>query len=94
VARISMTGRFDFEVHREFKDAYTGLLGNVALREIEVEMNKVDYLDSSALGMLILMNDRAKNANKSVILLNPSKVVAQVLDVANFGKIFNIKGAP
>jgi anti-anti-sigma factor len=94
VARITMTGRFDFEVHREFKDSYTGLIGNAVVREIEVEMNKVDYLDSSALGMLILMNDRAKNANKSVTLLNPSNVVAQVLEVANFGKIFNIKGAP
>ena len=93
VARVSMSGRFDFHVHREFKDVYTALLVNDAVCEIEVEMSDVDYLDSSALGMLILLNERAKEAKKSITLLNASSVVAQVLDVANFSKIFNIKNA-
>lgn len=90
-ARIAMSGRFDFQVHRDFKDAYTPLLDNAAVREIEVEMSKVDYLDSSALGMLMLLNERAKAVNKPVALLNTSGVVSQVLEVANFSKIFNIK---
>ncbi|MDO8812244.1 MAG: STAS domain-containing protein [Gallionella sp.] len=90
-ARIAMSGRFDFQVHRDFKDAYTPLLDNAAVREIEVEMSKVDYLDSSALGMLMLLNERAKAANKPVSLLNTSGVVSQVLEVANFSKIFDIK---
>lgn len=93
VARISMVGRFDFQVHREFKDAYSALLVNAAVSEIEIEMSKVDYLDSSALGMLILLNERAKEAKKTITLLNASSVVSQVLDVANFSKIFNIKNA-
>lgn len=93
VARITMIGRFDFQVHREFKDAYTPLLSNAAVREVEVEMSKVVYLDSSALGMLMLLNERVKEVNKSVTLLNVSNVVAQVLEVANFSKIFNIKNA-
>ena len=66
--RINMYGRFDFQVHREFKEAYTPLLDNPAVREIEVEMSKVDYLDSSALGMLMLLNERAKAVNKPVTL--------------------------
>ncbi|HEX5364592.1 MAG TPA: STAS domain-containing protein [Gallionella sp.] len=91
VGRITMEGRFDFQVHREFKEAYTPLVDNAAVREIEVEMSKVDYLDSSALGMLMLLNERAKGANKTVSLLNTSGVVSQVLEVANFSKIFNIR---
>jgi len=93
VARISMSGRFDFQVHREFKESYTPLIDNVAVREIEVEMSRVDYLDSSALGMLMLLNERAKGANKAVSLLNTSGVVSQVLEVANFSRIFNIRNA-
>ena len=92
-ARIIMSGRFDFQVHREFKDAYAPLLENTAVREIGVEMSKVDYLDSSALGMLMLLNERAKAANKPISLLNTSGVVSQVLEVANFSKIFSIKNA-
>lgn len=91
VACIHMHGRFDFQVHREFKDAYTPLLDNPEVREIEVEMGKVDYLDSSALGMLMLLNERSKAVNKPVALLNTSGVVSQVLEVANFSRIFNIK---
>lgn len=92
-ARISMAGRFDFKVHRDFKDAYTPLLDNAAVHEIEIEMSKVNYMDSSALGMLILLNERANAANKTVVLLNASGAVSQLLEVANFSRIFNIKHA-
>lgn len=90
-ARITMSGRFDFGAHRNFKDTYMTLLGNAAVREIEIEMSKVDYLDSAALGMLLLLHERAKEANKPVVLLNISGVASQVMEVANFGKIFTIK---
>lgn len=91
VARIQMSGQFNFQVHRVFKDTYAALLENAAIKEIEVEMDKLDYIDSSALGMLMLLNERARSANKSISLLNPSGVVMQVLEVANFGRIFNIR---
>lgn len=92
VASITISGRFDFQVHREFKGAYAPLIGNAEVQEIEIEMNNVDYLDSSALGMLMLLNERAKNDHKSVILLlGRGSVVAHVLEVANFNKIFQIK---
>lgn len=94
LARIAISGRFDFEMHRDFKTAYMPLLDDAALRGIEIEMNQVDYLDSAALGMLMLLNERAKEANKPVTLLNPSSLVSQVLEVANFGRIFNIRNAP
>lgn len=90
-ARIAISGRFDFQVHRNFKDAYTSLLGDAALHEIEIEMSKVDYIDSSALGMLVLLNDRAKEVNKSIALLNASRTVSVLLEVANFSKIFSIR---
>ena len=90
-ARVTMTGRFEFQVHRDFNDAYMPLLDSAAVREIEIELSKVDYLDSAALGMLMLLNERAKEANKPIVLLDVSNVVSQVLQVANFSKIFNIK---
>lgn len=91
VARLGMTGQFNFQAHRPFKEAYAALIENSAISEIEVEMSRLDYMDSSALGMLMLLNERAKATNKNVVLLNPSGAVSQVLEVANFGKIFNIK---
>lgn len=93
IARMTMSGRFDFQMHREFKEAYTPLMVNDAVREIEIEMGKVDYIDSSALGMLMLLNERAKVTNKSVTLLNPSGVTSQALKIAYFDRIFQIRHA-
>ncbi|MDD2914802.1 MAG: STAS domain-containing protein [Gallionella sp.] len=90
-ARVAMSGRFDFQVHRDFKDAYAPLLDNAAVHEIEIEMSQLDYVDSSALGMLMLLNERANAANKTVSLLNTAGAVSKLLEVANFNQIFNIK---
>jgi anti-anti-sigma regulatory factor len=40
--------------------------------------------------MLMLLNERAKSVNKTISLANPSGVVDQVLEVANFNRLFNI----
>jgi anti-anti-sigma factor len=90
IGSIIMKGRFDFQVHKEFKEAYTGLFENAAVKHIKIEMDRLDYLDSSALGMLMLLNERAKLVNKTISLVNPSGVVNQVLEVANFNRLFNI----
>ena len=90
-ARISAVGRFDFKVHRDFQDAYKPLLDNPALREIEIEMDKLVYIDSSALGMLLQLDERARAVNKTIALLNTSGTVSKMLDVANFSKLFNIR---
>jgi len=90
VATMEMRGRFDFSAHREFKDAYMSLMQDHSVLVIDVNLSAVDYMDSSALGMLLMLRDRAQAANKEVTLSKPSKVVAQILNVANFPKLFNI----
>ena len=91
LASIAMSGRFDFGVHQDFKKAYTAALANASVREIEIEMSKLDYMDCAALGMLMLLNERAKDAKKSVSLVNVSGVALHVLEVANFDHFFKIK---
>lgn len=93
-ARISISGRFDFDLHRDFNNAYSPLLDNATVNEIEVELSKVDYLDSAALGMLMLLNERAKDAGKSILLINASGVVSKIFEVANFNRMFKIKNVP
>jgi anti-anti-sigma factor len=47
--RVSLSGRFDFNSHREFRGSYEPALADSAIREIEIDLGAVDYLDSSAL---------------------------------------------
>ncbi len=90
-AVIQLTGRFDFNTHREFRDVTETAIKAEDVREIQVDLAAVDYLDSSALGMLLMLRDRARNSSKSVSLVNCKGSVRQVLDIANFGKLFPIR---
>lgn len=90
VATIDVIGRFDFSAHRSFKEAYDPLLGNSEISTLDINLSGVDYMDSSALGMLLMVRDRAQAANKKVMLSKPNHTVSQILDIANFAKLFPI----
>lgn len=88
-AVIVLEGRFDFNAHREFREAVDQALKESG-REVQVDLGAVDYLDSSALGMLLMLRDKAKGAAKEVALANARGSVKQVIDIANFGKLFTL----
>lgn len=89
-AVISLSGRFDYAVLREFSDAVTRALESMDLREIQVDLGGVAYLDSAALGMLLVLRDKALGVNRVVTLANCKGSVKQVLDIANFSELFQI----
>jgi anti-anti-sigma factor len=90
-ATLAMSGRFDFNSHREFRTASEEALKAPGAHEIDIDLDKVEYLDSSALGMLLLMREKANGANRKLALLNCHGIVQQVLEVANFNKLFTIR---
>lgn len=90
-SRLSLGGRFDFHSHRDFRSAYEAVLARAEIREILIDFTQVDYLDSSALGMLLLLREKAEAGGKKVKLTKLSGAVKQVLEIANFGKLFAIE---
>ena len=87
-ATLRLDGRFQFDSHRECRAAYDPWLDDPAVRRIAVDFSRVAYLDSSALGMLLLLKEKAASLNKSVELAGAQGAVRQVLDVANFARLF------
>jgi len=90
VARMAMGGRFDFSAHRNFRETTEDLLSNADVGQLELDLSDVSYVDSSALGMLLMLRDKARHAQREVRLSHCSAQVRQVLDIANFGKLFRI----
>ena len=90
-ARLALKGRFDFTCHRGFKQAYEDAFSGGDTREVVVDMREVEYLDSSALGMLLLLRDKGKALSKPVSLANCAGSVRDVLRVANFDKLFTLQ---
>lgn len=85
---IRVTGRFDFSAHQDFRDAYESL--RVQPNRYLVDMRDTSYLDSSALGMLLLLRDHAGGDNADVRIVNCNADVRKILAISNFEQLFSI----
>lgn len=88
---VRVEGRFDFAAHRDFREAIKAAFANERAKEIQIDLAGAVYIDSSALGMLLLSLENAKAAGKALVLVGPSGAVKQVLDIANFQRLFEIR---
>lgn len=89
-AIVRLAGRFEFNAHREFRDAVDSVLQKQDIDSVLIDLAEVQYLDSSALGMLLMLRDRASAAQKGLSLANPRGMVKQALEIARFDKLFSI----
>lgn len=85
---ITIQGRFDFNTHQAFRDAYQHVSSTP--RRYVVDLGGATYLDSSALGMLLLLRDHAGGDRADVRLVNCNSDVRKVLSVSNFEQLFAI----
>ena len=86
---IRIQGRFDFSAHQEFRDAYEKTASSP--EAYVVDMSETTYLDSSALGMLLLLRDHAGGDNSSIEIVNCNSDVKKILTISNFEQLFTIK---
>lgn len=87
---VRLNCRFDFNCIREFRELYEPLLNDSSVTAIEVNMGGVEYIDSTALGLLLALRDKAKVVSKDVTLGECHGVPRQVLEIANFDKLFEM----
>jgi anti-anti-sigma factor len=85
---IAIQGRFDFGAHQEFRDAYERVEGMP--KRYQVDLQGTTYLDSSALGMLLLLRDHAGGDHAQIRLLNCNGDVRKILAISNFEQLFQI----
>ncbi len=83
--RIVIDGRFDYNVHTDFKDSYRNLSPEI---RYVIELSQATYIDSSALGMLLLLREYAGENDADIRLLNCSPDLRKIFSVSNMDKIF------
>ena len=87
---ISIKGRFDFTCHQEFVKSYQAFPQGE--KKYAVDLSRTEYMDSSAMGMLLQLREYASRAAR-VSLLNGNENVRDILRIAHFDKLFNIEGS-
>lgn len=87
---IDVSGRFDFAIQQAFRAAYQSPEHPPAI--YRVNLSRVEFLDSAALGMLNLLRKQATEISSRVVLVQPSATIRKVLLAARFDKLFVIEG--
>jgi anti-anti-sigma factor len=85
---ITIEGRFDFSAHQAFRGAYEKV--SPVPSEISVDMKGTTYLDSSALGMLLLLRDHSGGDSSNINLVGCNEDIRKILNISNFEQLFKI----
>jgi anti-anti-sigma factor len=85
---IRMGERFDFSAHSALRAAYAG--DRPSFETYLVDLRETNYMDSSALGMLLQLKEHAGGGLRSLQIKNANESIKEILAVANFDQLMQI----
>jgi anti-anti-sigma factor len=85
---ISVSGRFDFSVHKDLRKASESVAQPGC--NFIVDLEGASYMDSSALGMLLQLREKAGGSKTAVHIRNAGAGIRDILRIANFDKLMTI----
>lgn len=89
VYTLSIKGDFNFSALQKFRDSYKD--NELSAVKIIIDFRETTMIDSSALGMLLnLQNDLNKKDNE-ITIINSNDVIRKVLIITNFSNKFNVE---
>lgn len=83
---ISIPERFDFSTHKWFTESYEQALAKTNL--IVLDFSRVTYVDSSALGMMVLLRRKISAKGGKGFVRNVTGTAKDILEMANFHTLF------
>lgn len=87
---IVIDGRFDATSLDDFRRSYENIdAGTVS--EYHVDLKDTVHLDSSALGMLLVLRDFAGGDQASIKIINCSPEVKKIFAISSFTQLFDIQ---
>lgn len=88
ILEISISGRFDFSIHQNFRKITQQT--DMGVKAIVIDLGQTDYMDSSALGMLLVLRDKVNENKEAITIKNSQENVKKILKIANFDKLFTL----
>lgn len=85
--KIHISGRFDFKLHSEFREAYRYCPQRTSY---VVDLGATEYIDSSALGMLLVLREHAGGDHAMIRIENTRPSVRKILQIAHFERFFEV----
>ena len=87
---ISISGRFDASSLEQFRRSFENV-DSASLKSYEVDLEETVHLDSSALGMLLVLRDHAGGDRADITIKNCSPEVKKIFAISSFEQLFTIR---
>lgn len=84
---VSLYGKFTFVEHEAFR-IILGKLQDSEIEGVVLNLKGVEFIDSAAMGMLLLARDEAGRQEKELLLAGAGGQVRKMFDMANFQNLF------
>ncbi|KMT66247.1 STAS domain-containing protein [Catenovulum maritimum] len=85
---IQIQGKFDFNLVQEFRSAYADI--GAENPKVVIDLRDTEYMDSSALGMLLNMQKNLGSKVSSIAISNCRPQIKKILQISRFDKKFEI----
>ncbi|SNS54705.1 anti-sigma B factor antagonist [Anaerovirgula multivorans] len=91
VWNIKLDGEVDIYTAGSLKDAFMKMLEENK-ENIKIDAEKLDYIDSTGLGVLIGVLKKLREEEKNIIILNIKPSIKKLLNITGLDKIFVVEG--
>lgn len=87
-----LEGSFTYNDHANFRDIIA-LMDNKEVRTVTFHCEKLDFVDSAALGMLLLAREKAAMKGIQLVLHSPQGQVERLFTLSKFHTLFTVQAA-
>lgn len=87
---IHIDGRFDFNLHKDFRELYSSYNADNKVKEYIIDLTDTKYMDSSALGMLLLLREYSGGDSGNIQIKGCNSEIMEILEISNFDRLFKI----
>ena len=88
---ISLKGELDVSTADKLKE-YLHNLADEKILDMKINLDKLDYIDSTGLGVMIGVLKKLKTDNKEIHILNPKSNVKKIFTITGLDKICKMEG--
>ena len=86
---IDLIGKLDTNTSPDAEKHLNGLLKE-GVKKILVNLEKLDYISSAGLRVLLSTNKQLQNTSGLLRICNLNEVVNEIFDISGFSSIFNV----
>lgn len=89
ITSIKLTGQFTFSDTHKFKNILD-MLNEYKPKSMSLDFSDVTFIDSSCMGMLLLLRDECLSRNVSLNIESPQGQVEKIFHISKFHQLFSI----